>query len=174
MEGERLGADRSSPGREAEEAGINPAEIVIGVDVGGKARAYRLGALESFRSHLVNDVIGTVPVSVAYCNVTDCVTVLTDSGRSGPLDVRVAGLLNLEMVLQINGNLYYQKSSSPVDPATPTPAMPLRVLSSTRTTWREWTSRYPDTDVYVGEPSSSARRPAETGGPTVSRPAPKG
>lgn len=155
------------------EARINPAEVVIGVEVEGNARAYRLGALESHQSHLVNDVIGAVPVSVAYCNLSDCVSVFTGPRDRGPLDVRVAGMLNLEMVLQINGDLYYQKSGSPIDPAQASPSMPLEALSPTRTTWGEWKRRHPRTDVYLGDASSSSRKSPEKQALPVNRRAPE-
>jgi hypothetical protein len=157
-----------------EAARLNPAEAVIGVEVDGKARAYRLLALESQYSHLVNDMIGTVPVSVAYCNLSGCVSVFTDPAGSAPLDVKVAGILNLEMVLQINGNLYYQKSGSPADPAKASPAMPLQVLAPIRTNWGEWRRLHPETDLYIGDPSLGDRSTPDVGGRPVSPRAPKG
>ena len=59
---------------EAARAEIRADAMVIGVEIGGKARAYRLGALDDPSGHLVNDMIGGVPLTVAYCN-------LSQSGR---------------------------------------------------------------------------------------------
>ena len=38
--------------------------------VGGKARACRLAAFDDASGHLVNDLVGGMPVSVADCNIT--------------------------------------------------------------------------------------------------------
>lgn len=156
------------------DARMSPGEVVIGVEVDGKSRAYRLGALAGYRSHLVNDVVGTVPVSVAYCNLTDCVSVYTGSVGAGPLEVEVAGLLKLEMVLRVNGNLYYQKSQAPLDPAQAVPEMPLRAIAPTRTTWAQWRRGHPESDVYVGDASPSARGAPGGSDQPVSRRAPEG
>lgn len=157
-----------------DEAPISPAEIVIGVEVHGKSRAYRLGALASHRSHLVNDVIDAVPVSVSYCNLTDCVSVFEGRKGAGPLDVQVAGLLNVEMILQINGHFYYQQSGAPVDASKTVPPIPLRRLAPTRTTWAEWAERHPGTDVYLGDASSRDQIPPTAQEAAVNRRAPEG
>ena len=51
------------PSLAATEAKLRPDEIVIGVDVGGHARAYRLASFESKSGHLVNDLLDGTPVS---------------------------------------------------------------------------------------------------------------
>jgi hypothetical protein len=55
------------PIHKASVAKIEPGEVVIGVEVGGNARAYRLAAFDDASGHLVNDLLGGVPVSVSYC-----------------------------------------------------------------------------------------------------------
>jgi hypothetical protein len=132
------------------EAKLRPDEPVIGVEVGGRARAYRLFAINDLTGHLINDVIGGVPVSVAYSNLSDCVRVYTDPRGSAPLDADVPGLLNREMVVKLAGIQYFHNSGKPVDPATNPSPIPYRLLTSTRTSWKEWTKHHPDTDVYVG------------------------
>jgi hypothetical protein len=149
------------------EAQMLPGEMVIGVEVGGKARAYRLDAFQTERGHLVNDLIAGVPVSVAYCNLTDCLRVYTDSKSSGPLDIEIAGVLEGEMVVKIGGSFYFQKSGMPVEPGKISTPVPYTLLTSTRTTWAEWTKRHPETDVYVGDRRDSpGRHPELIPGPT--------
>jgi hypothetical protein len=134
---------------EAKDAEILPDEMVVGVEVGNRARAYSLRSLTHPSGHLVNDMIGGVPVSVAYCNITGCVRIYTDSQGSAPLDTKVAGLLDGEMVVSLRGNLYFQRSDMPVEPDNHPPAMPYNVLTPTLTTWKEWASSHPKTDVYL-------------------------
>jgi hypothetical protein len=153
---------------QANEVEIRPDEIVIGVEVGGRARAYRLSSFDFPSGHLVNDVIGDVPVSVSYCNLTRCVRIYTDPRVSTPLDAEVAGLLNSEMVIKLAGNLYFQRSGMPVEPAKSPPAMPYKVLTPTLSTWKEWIGHHPQTDVFTGgrlappETEPDKRHPAST------------
>jgi hypothetical protein len=133
-------------------AGIGADEAIVGVIVDGKARAYLLESLRHQDRHLVNDLIAGIPVSVAYCNLTDCVRVFTDQRSSTPLDIQVAGLLNLEMVLKIRGTLYFQGSGAPVEPGkASTAAIPYPTITPIRTTWGQWVKDHPETDLYVGE-----------------------
>jgi hypothetical protein len=158
----------------AKDAGLSPDEMVIGVTVGGKARAYRLKAMEGRSKHLVNDLVAGLPVSVAYCNVTGCVRVYTGPPGPAPLDLTVAGLLNDEMVLNAGGSLYFQGSGKLVDPALlesshnpvavahahnarktstanqGTSGMPYDTLTPVLTTWQAWVEQHPDSDIYTG------------------------
>lgn len=134
-----------------EEARIGSEDEVIGIEVGGKARAYHLKAFEKPSGHLVNDLIGGVPVSVVYCNLTDCVRVYTEAGRARPLELEVAGLIDGEMILKVEGRFFYQKSGRPVGPAGSASSIPYRPLEPTRTTWAEWRRDNPETDVYIGD-----------------------
>jgi len=152
----RAKATLRPPTLEAKDARLRPDELVIGVQVGEQARAYRLAAFDYPSGHLVNDLIGRVPVSVAYCNLTHCVRVYTDPRRSAPLDAKVAGLFNGHMVMNLGGVLYFQDSGLPVEPAENPPPIPYNVLTPTVTTWKEWTRLHPETDIVVGE---GARRP---------------
>src|SRR5579864_5311202 len=149
----------------AKEAKIRPEEVVLGIEVGGNARAYRLDALHDEGGHLVNDLIGGVPVSVSYCNLTDCARVYTDPQGSAPLDVEIAGVYNLEMVVKIGGNLYFQNSGVPVEPGKSPSAIPYHVLTPKRTTWADWSRHHPETDVYIGARREFPKgRPATTTG----------
>ena len=135
---------------EAAAATLRPEEIVFGVEVGGKARAYRLAAFDDPSGHLVNDLIGVVPVSVAYCNISRCVRAYTDPRGTQPLDAEVRGLFNRQMVIRLGGNVYFHTSGNPVEPAeNPTP-IPYQRLEPMVTTWKEWTRLHPGTDVFAG------------------------
>jgi hypothetical protein len=158
----------------AKDAKIPPEEAVIGVEVGGKARAYRLAAFDDGSGHLVNDSIGGVPVSVCYCNLADSVRVYSDPQASAPLDAAVVGLPGGQMVIKLGGTLYFQKSGLPLDAENlaslgPTlkqtllqkwgvsvqstdksPPIPYSLLIPTVTTWKEWKERHPGSEIFVG------------------------
>jgi hypothetical protein len=132
------------------EAKAEPQDLVIGVELNGRARAYRLAAFDDPSGHVVNDLIGDVPVSVAYSTLNQCVRVYTGPKNSGLLDAEVPGLLNQRMVIKLGGTLYFHRSGMPVEPAGNPPPIPYTLINPTVTTWKEWTRRHPDTDIFVG------------------------
>lgn len=175
---EILAAPVERPGTlAAKDAGLAPDEKVIGVVVGGKARAYRIKAMEGRSQHLVNDLIAGVPVSVAYCNLTECVRVYTGPAGSGPLDLAVAGLLDNEMIMNVGGAPYFQGSGKLVGPdvlgSSRNPVavsfarnakaaagsergsreIPYATLTPVLTTWKSWVEQHPESDVFTGAPA---------------------
>ena len=135
----------------ASQASLRPDELVIGVEVGGVARAYRFAGFELKSGHLVNDVVGGVPVSVAYCDLTECLRVYTDPLVHEPLDLQVAGVLSGEMVVRHAGKMYFQKSGQQVEPGNGLASLAYQLINPTMTTWKEWVEQHPDTRVYVGK-----------------------
>jgi hypothetical protein len=135
---------------QAAEATLRPDDIVIGVEVRGSSRAYRLSAFDHPVGHLVNDMIGGVAVSVAYCDLSRCLRVYTDPAGKTPLDIEVAGLLDREMVIKMGGRFYYQRSGEPVEPSECPPVIPCDQVTPTVAKWKDWTRDHPRTDVYVG------------------------
>ena len=151
------------PSLAAKEANLRPDEIVIGVEVGGKAQAYRFASFEWKSGHQDNDLVGGVPVSVAYCDMTDCLRVYSEPQGSEPLDLNVAGVLNGEMIMRHGERMYFHKSGKEVEPRDGSPTLPYPLITPTVTTWKEWTARHPDTRVYVGKrenTSKGERRPS--------------
>ncbi|MHB1556330.1 MAG: DUF3179 domain-containing (seleno)protein [Isosphaeraceae bacterium] len=158
----------------AADAAISPDELVVGVVVDGKARAYRLASLEGRTRHLVNDVIGGVPVSVAYCNWNGCARAYVGMPDTGPLKLRVTGLLDGAMVLESGDTLFFQTSDDLVDPVVlgsshnpvavakahrvaravasrlPRSGLPFATLKSSIVTWKSWIAQHPGTDSYTG------------------------
>jgi hypothetical protein len=143
---------RLPPVVKAVDASLDAEEEVIGVVFEGKARAYRLNALRDRDHHVVNDVVGGVPVSVAFCDLNNCVRVYTDprGPRSEPLDVASAGVVDGAMVVTIDGTLYLQESGLPMEPGQA--AMPYTAITPERVSWAEWSRRHPDTEVFVAAP----------------------
>jgi hypothetical protein len=136
---------------EASASSLRDDEEVIGFEVGGRARAYRLDALRDRSRHLVNDLVGGVPVTVSYCDLSDCVRAYTGREGDRPLDVSVGGLYRgRDMVLDVGGTLYFQESGAKLSPGVGPAAIPLERLSPTRATWGEWKRLHPSTDVYEG------------------------
>jgi hypothetical protein len=163
---ERLIAPISRPPSvAANEAKLRADELVIGVEVAGKAHAYQFKGFERKSGHLVNDVVGEVPVSLAYCDLTDCLRVYSDPHAGEPLDLTVAGVLNGEMIIRHGGKMYFHKSGREVDPGHGPATLPYQNITPTVTTWKEWSARHPDTQVYIGEReiASPKKQPTSVG-----------
>jgi hypothetical protein len=137
-----------------EGSGMRDDDEVIGVVGGGRARAYRLDALRPRTHHVVNDLVGGVPITVAYCDLTECVRGYTDPQGHAPLGFSVGGLYideGSQMVVKLDGVFYFHKSGKPIKPGPGSTAMPYELIEPTRTTWKEWVRRHPETDVYTGD-----------------------
>jgi Protein of unknown function (DUF3179) len=153
---------RTPPAVAAEAAGLDDAEEVVGVVVNGAARAYRLGGLRDPRHHVVNDLVGGAPVSVAYCDLTDCIRTYTGPGAE-PLRVRIAGIKDGGLVVKLDGVYYDHRSGRVVEGPPGAAPLPHDRVPWTRTTWGDWRREHPTTDVSVG--SAAAHIRVESGRP---------
>jgi len=124
---------------------------VVGVEVSGRHRAYALTAFSDIDLHVVNDLVGGHPVTVAYCPRTDCLTTYGGPAGGGPLAVAVggwAGQPGHESLLLRLGDRYYRQDGGPVGEGEP--PFPYRPLDHELTTWGAWRAGHPDTDLYAG------------------------
>jgi hypothetical protein len=147
--GATLPGVRQPATRAAAEAGLPDDAEVVGVEVGGRARAYLVRAMKRPTHHVLNDLLGRVPVSVTYCDLRDCVRVYTGGEQGTPLGLDVGGWRG-RLILHTRGGFYTQESGTVVAPGADEP-FPYTELPHRRTTWKAWREAHPDTDVYVGE-----------------------
>jgi len=127
---------------------------VIGVTVGGRHRAYATSAFDNIDEHVVNDVLGGRPVTVAYCNRTGCTKVYTSPSGNQPLEVAVGGWVGEPgssasgvMLLRVGSDYYLQDSGELLSGWG---RFPYVEIEFERTTWGNWRRSYPDTDVVCG------------------------
>jgi hypothetical protein len=141
---------RQPPTQSVDEAELDDDAEVIGVCVQGRARAYEVASLAvSPKFHVVNDVLSGRPVTVAYCDLTDCARVFTSKTSGTPLDISVVGLdENRSLVLYLDGVKYaLEDSKNLTQPYGPPP--PYQRMKFERTSWGQWRRAHPDTDVYA-------------------------
>jgi hypothetical protein len=131
---------------------------VVGACIGDQARAYSLEGMSGPATHVVNDCIDTMPVTVAYCDVSDCARVFSSPELEGPLSLRVAGWMGTQMGVALGAEFYMLDS----------PEIPLMHLDFERTTWGEWKQRFPGTDVFIGGIDAKYRR-VEINGRAIER-----
>ena len=127
---------------------IGPKDLVIGVEVNGDARAYPRRIIDWHE--MVNDTVGGVPVSLAYCTL--CGSAILYDGRAGGAVHRfgTSGLLyrsNKLMYDRATNSLWEQYTGEPVWGDLAGSGLRLDVLPVVHTTWEEWLAAHPDTRV---------------------------
>ena len=131
------------------EAGyLTPEELVFGVEINGEARAYPHRILDWHE--LVNDVVGGVPVSLAYCTLcrSGILFETTIGGRTYTFGT--SGLLyrsNKLMYDHQTESLWMMLPGEPVSGALATSGLRLKKLPVVVTPWGDWLRRHPATRV---------------------------
>ena len=134
----------------AEAGYLTPEELVFGVEIDGDARAYPLRIMDWHE--MFNDVIGGVPVALAYCTLCGS-GILFDTKREGeaePLVFGSSGFLyrsNKLMYDRRTNSLWNQFTGRPVVGPLTGSGIELKVRPVAITTWRDWLARHPDTRV---------------------------
>ncbi len=135
----------------AAEAGyLTQDELVFGVEIDGDARAYPLRIMDWHE--MFNDVIGSVPVALAYCTLCGS-GILFETQREGeaaPLVFGSSGFLyrsNKLMYDRRTNSLWNQFTGRPVVGPLTGSGIELKVRPVAITTWRDWQARHPDTRV---------------------------
>ncbi|MBI1775155.1 MAG: DUF3179 domain-containing protein [Proteobacteria bacterium] len=131
---------------------LNPDDQVFGVELNGEERAYPLRIVNWHE--MVNDVVGGVPVSLAYCTLCGA-GILFDgrvSGREQPLTFGTSGLLyrsNKLMYDRDTRSLWNQFTGRPAIGPLVGSGVVLTVLPLVTTSWQEWYRRHPNTTVLA-------------------------
>jgi len=126
--------------------------VVVGVEAGGKHRAYLLQGMCNPNTHVVNDLLGGVPLSVAFCNLRDCVTTYTPAcERNEPFEIGVYGLIKGQIVLSADGRAYFQEPSQASEYAEQPDRLPFLSYPFEQISWGAWPTEHPDTDIYLGD-----------------------
>ena len=136
---------------EAKEADyLRDRDLVFGISINGDTRAYPYGIMDWHE--MFNDVIGGVPVSLAYCTLCGS-GILYKTKRSDNKPNFIfgsSGFLyrsNKLMYDQETHTLWNQFSGKPVVGPLTNSGIELEVLPVVTTSWKEWKTQYPDTKV---------------------------
>ena len=123
---------------------------VIGVVVGGKARAYPLSVMQVHE--VANDTLGGVPIAVTFSPLCDAA--MAFDRRTGGTERRfsVSGLLLDDNLVMHDGgespSLWSQMGARAI--AGPAAGCRLEPLPGVQTcTWKHWLAAHPDTDVAL-------------------------
>jgi hypothetical protein len=146
------------------EGGFESDEIVVGVQLGGEARAYPVSILD--HHELVNDTLGDVPILVSYCPLCGTALVFERRTRGRLLTFGVSGLLyqsDLLMYDHATESLWSQVKASAV--TGPLLGTRLRVLRSRMVRLDDWWQEHPGTTVLsraTGHRRNYAVRPYQS------------
>jgi hypothetical protein len=126
----------------ANEAELADEEMMIAIEVGGQHQAYWIRDLSQPGSHVVNDMVGGLAISITYCDQTDFARVFSDPGTDKPLKLRTAGWMQKQLALQVGSpeNIHLHDDKT----------IPLEDYPFVRVPFGQWRSQHPDGLVYVG------------------------
>lgn len=128
---------------------LEPDEPVFGLSFNGDSRAYPLRIMDWHE--MANDVVGGVPVSIAYCTL--CGAAVAYDGRASDGETYTFG--SSGFLLRSNKLMYDRQTKTLWNQLTGQPALgplvddgvTLDILPIVLTTWREWQNQHPDTVV---------------------------
>ena len=131
---------------------LAPDDPVFGVVRDGEAKAYPQYIL--VYHEIVNDVIAGDPVAVTYCPLTG-----TAQGfERGPVEFGVSGrLVNSNLTMYDRGTDSWWPQMLATAITGPLAGKSLREFRVTWTTWRRWSSAYPETTVLTEDTGFSRR-----------------
>ncbi len=141
----------------AEATYLNPEDAVFGLSFNGDSRAYPLRILDWHE--MANDVVGGVPVSLAYCTL--CGAAVAYDGRASDGTVYTfgsSGMLyrsNKLMYDRQTRTLWNQLTGEPVLGPLVGQGVTLDILPVVLTTWEAWLAEHPDSkvvDINTGFP----------------------
>lgn len=116
---------------------------VIGVICNGTARAYATRSMLGAAAHVVNDTFGDSPISVTFCDRTNCVRVLTvpNDSLQEEIHLQTGGFAGGEMLLRLNETMFPHSSED----------IPLEDYEFELTTWKEWKTKHAESKLYDTE-----------------------
>lgn len=125
-------------------------DLVFGVEIDGDARAYPLRIMGWHE--MFNEVIGGVPVALAYCTLCGAGILFETEveGRAEPLVFGSSGLLyrsNKLMFDRQTDSLWNQFTGEPVAGPLVDSGIRLKIRPVAITSWGRWRSLHPDTKV---------------------------
>ncbi len=133
---------------------LNDSDLVFGAAINGDIRAYPLRIMDWHE--MFNDVIGGVPVSLAYCTLcgSGILFETTVPGQPSPFVFGSSGFLfrsNKLMYDTGTHSLWNQFTGRPVVGALTGSGIELKTRPVVITPWSDWKARHPETKVLALE-----------------------
>ncbi len=133
---------------------LKPTDRVLGVEINGKARAYPIRILNWHE--IVNDVHNSKPIAVTFCPLCGSGIVYDATFNGKAHKFGVSGLLyNSDVLLydRETETLWSQILSEGISGKLV--GSKLKIIPSSHTSWEDWKTKYPDTEVLSTDTGSS-------------------
>jgi hypothetical protein len=130
----------------ASKSGLTGRDRVLGVFLGGIAKAYPIRILNWHE--IVNDALGGQRIAVTYCPLCGTAMVFASEAAGRRRSFGVSGLLyNSDVLLydRESGSLWSQVMKQAV--SGPVKGAPLQQIPARHTTWAKWRKEHPQTTV---------------------------
>ncbi|HTG31824.1 MAG TPA: DUF3179 domain-containing (seleno)protein [Thermoanaerobaculia bacterium] len=140
-----------------------PDELILGVELGGDARAYPLRFLEGHG--VANDTINGIPVALAYCRPCGSAVLYRTDTPKGTLTLALSGRSRDGDPLLVDrqtGTLWRPLTGTPVEGPLAGSGIELQPLPVVLTSWKRWFESRLETRVLAG--SGSEDKPAAGSG----------
>ena len=142
----------------AAHAALRDDDLVLGVVVGGEARAYPVNLMWEPQNEALNDTLGGEAIAVTWCPVAHSGVVYDRALGGRTVELGAIGLEKGVFILydrqtdtrwsQVSGRATRGRLEGQL----------LRKRDSTMTTWGRWRERHPDTTVYLDAALPMRRR----------------
>jgi hypothetical protein len=151
--------------RERAATHLKPDDLVLGIEIGGDARAYPLSILE--RHGVANDTIDRIPVALAWCRPCGSTVAYRTDTSKGNLILAASGKVRDGDALLVDrqtGTLWKQLAGTPVEGKLAGSGIQLQPLPVVLTTWTRWFQSHLESRVLAPETApKEAEKTAQPG-----------
>ncbi len=138
---------------------LTPEDLVLGIEIGGDARAYPLRILD--RHGVANETIGRIPVALTWCRPCGSAALYQTDTPRGTLTLASSGYREGDQLLadRETGTLWSQLTGKPAKGALAGSGIELQLLPVVLTTWGRWLDLHPETRVLSPETGDQPESP---------------
>ena len=139
---------------------LKPDELVLGVQVGGEARAYPINMLSGPNREILNDTLDGQPIAVTWCDLSFSGIVYARQVDDKTLTMFVSGyLLDDSLVMQDQETKTYWSHMLGDAKAGPLKGKKLQQIPAVMSDWESWSKQHPQgTVVLLKRNTESYRR----------------
>jgi hypothetical protein len=133
---------------EAPGAAMQDEDFVLGVELGGEARAYAINMMGKPETELLNDTLAGKPIAVTFCGTCQSPLIFSRQVQGKTLTLYLNGELLAENMIMRDaetGSDWVQLTGEAID--GPLKGQRLDQISAVWTDWRTWLENHPNTTL---------------------------
>ncbi|MBT4724355.1 MAG: DUF3179 domain-containing protein [Planctomycetaceae bacterium] len=117
-----------------QEISLDDQEEVITLNIGEQHYAFPKSWMNGMAEHVVSEIYKDLPITVTYCNESECVRVFQGQVGGEKMDIMQHGLADGHMAILVDGVPFLQEAED-----IPYDEYPFELM-----TWGEWKTNHPD------------------------------